>query len=416
MPDELTSAIQHHQRGQLDQAAEIYRRILAAQPDQPEAMHLLGVVAFQQGDAVRAAEWIGRAIGGIRRRRATMPTWPWPIARWAKWIGRSIAAAPRCGCSQTIPRRPTTSAWRLLDQGQAEAAAAQFRAGLAPAAELRHGLQATWAPPCDSRATSPGPWPTIARPCNSTPTWPRRGATSGRCCWSTVRSARPWNTARPRYGSARTWPRPKATLAMCSANWAGWTRPRSATRRPFACNRGRPWSTTTWARHCRKRASWRRPLNWYLRRPGTGPEHGPAALQPGQPPGTAGEILPRPLPATRSPCDSIPTTPRRTTGWAGWGTSWAGTKRPSERYRTAVRLKPDFAAAHCNLGTVREELNDFAEAEYCFREALRHDPQHAGAWSQLATLLGGKLPEGDLAAMRQLLADPELSDGKRGVL
>ena len=87
-----------------------------------------------------------------------------------------------------------------------------------------------------------------------------------------------------------------------------------------------------------------------------------------------------------------------------------------QRYRTALRLKPDFAAAHCNLGTVREELNDFTEAEYCFRQALRHDPQHAGAWSQLATLLGGKLPDSDLAAMRQLLADPELPDGKRGVL
>jgi tetratricopeptide (TPR) repeat protein len=87
-----------------------------------------------------------------------------------------------------------------------------------------------------------------------------------------------------------------------------------------------------------------------------------------------------------------------------------------ERYRTALRNKPELAAAHCNLGTVREELSDFADAERCFREALRHDPRHAGAWSQLATMLRGKLPEADLVAMRRLLADPDLTDGKRAVL
>ena len=87
-----------------------------------------------------------------------------------------------------------------------------------------------------------------------------------------------------------------------------------------------------------------------------------------------------------------------------------------DHYRAAVRLRPDFTPAHCNLGTLREELNDFAEAERCFRQALRFDSQYAGAWSQLATLLRDKLPDEDLAAMRQLLVDPDLTDGKRATL
>jgi hypothetical protein len=63
-----------------------------------------------------------------------------------------------------------------------------------------------------------------------------------------------------------------------------------------------------------------------------------------------------------------------------------------------------------------EELGNFAEAEGWFREALRHDIRQAGARAQLATLLRGKLPEDDLAAMCRLLADPYLSDGKRSAL
>jgi tetratricopeptide (TPR) repeat protein len=103
----------------------------------------------------------------------------------------------------------------------------------------------------------------------------------------------------------------------------------------------------------------------------------------------------------------------------GLGWVWheqGGYAEAQECYHAALRLKPDLAAAHCNLGTLREELSDFAGAENCFRAALQHDPRQASAWSLLATLLRTKLPEGDLAAMRRLLADPDLTDSKRALL
>src|SRR5262249_57765963 len=67
-------------------------------------------------------------------------------------------------------------------------------------------------------------------------------------------------------------------------------------------------------------------------------------------------------------------------------------------------------------GTVSEELGDFKDAENCWRSALRYDGRLAGAYSALATLLRGKLPDDDLVAMRQLLADPDLHDGRRSAL
>jgi cytochrome c-type biogenesis protein CcmH/NrfG len=61
MTDDLTTAIQYHQQGRLDQAARIYQSILARQADHPDALHLLGVAAFQQGHPEQAVELIGRA-------------------------------------------------------------------------------------------------------------------------------------------------------------------------------------------------------------------------------------------------------------------------------------------------------------------------------------------------------------------
>lgn len=60
----LTVAIDQHQAGQLQQAEVLYRQVLSAQPDNPDALHLLGVIAFQVGRHGAAIELIGRAIAG----------------------------------------------------------------------------------------------------------------------------------------------------------------------------------------------------------------------------------------------------------------------------------------------------------------------------------------------------------------
>lgn len=55
-------ALQHHQAGRLAEAEALYRQILAVQPTNADAMHLLGVLAQQVGRLDLAVEWIGRAI------------------------------------------------------------------------------------------------------------------------------------------------------------------------------------------------------------------------------------------------------------------------------------------------------------------------------------------------------------------
>ena len=85
-------------------------------------------------------------------------------------------------------------------------------------------------------------------------------------------------------------------------------------------------------------------------------------------------------------------------------------------YHRALELKPGFADAHSNLGKTLEEIGDLQGAEDSFRTALGHNSRFILAHFQLATLLGGKLPEQDLAVQRRLLEEQELTDAQRVLL
>jgi predicted O-linked N-acetylglucosamine transferase (SPINDLY family) len=66
----LTEGLAHHQAGRFAEAEARYRRVLQMQPSQPDALHLLGVLALQVGQHAVAVDLIRRAIG-VNRRVAT---------------------------------------------------------------------------------------------------------------------------------------------------------------------------------------------------------------------------------------------------------------------------------------------------------------------------------------------------------
>ncbi len=55
-------ALRLHQQGHIEEAEVAYQEVLAAQPNHPGALHLLGVIRQQQGRHREAVELIGRAI------------------------------------------------------------------------------------------------------------------------------------------------------------------------------------------------------------------------------------------------------------------------------------------------------------------------------------------------------------------
>ncbi|MDD2334985.1 MAG: tetratricopeptide repeat protein [Geobacteraceae bacterium] len=58
----LEFALRHHQAGNLQTAESIYQQILQLDPDNPEALHLLGVSAYQQQRYETACTLIGQAL------------------------------------------------------------------------------------------------------------------------------------------------------------------------------------------------------------------------------------------------------------------------------------------------------------------------------------------------------------------
>ena len=65
-----------------------------------------------------------------------------------------------------------------------------------------------------------------------------------------------------------------------------------------------------------------------------------------------------------------------------------------DSYKQALKIKPDYAEAYCNLGNALFERDDFDSALQSFQEALRIKPNYVGAYSNLGLIMQRK---GDVA-------------------
>ncbi len=59
---QLEKAVRLHRKGALDDARDLYQKILRDDPNNPNALHLLGLLCLAQGDSKSAESWISKAI------------------------------------------------------------------------------------------------------------------------------------------------------------------------------------------------------------------------------------------------------------------------------------------------------------------------------------------------------------------
>jgi protein O-GlcNAc transferase len=105
----LATALAHHQAGDLVEAAALYRRVLSANPRQKDALHLLGVLEFQEGRNESAIDLIGQAIA-IDGRQAMFHN---NLAAACRALGRFSEAC--AGYERAVQLKPDyVDAWSNL--------------------------------------------------------------------------------------------------------------------------------------------------------------------------------------------------------------------------------------------------------------------------------------------------------------
>ncbi len=84
----------------------------------------------------------------------------------------------------------------------------------------------------------------------------------------------------------------------------------------------------------------------------------------------------------------------------------------AEMYRRILTLRPGYAAAAINLGTIHYNLREFAMAEQLYRRATEADPEYALAFFDLGNVLDElkRLPDAISAYQRAIALVPQYAD------
>jgi tetratricopeptide (TPR) repeat protein len=421
MKPQFTTALQLFRDGDLAAAAGVCRQILDAHGEHPDAAHLLGVMRLREGATDDAVRLLGRAVAG----RPNSADFHLDLAEAYRAEGQAERAA---GCCRTALRlRPghpgalNTLGLALLDLGcPAEAVEALRQAvGQRPEFAAAHNNLGVALLATGRSAESPGvadealdhfrravaldpdfvparanlgrqlldrSWPDEALPHSEAatrlhPDDPDPHTDLGNVLWALGR----FSEARAEYLEAiRLGPDRAVPHANLGRLLRGEGRPGEAVAWLKAAAEIDPENPAFWEELAE--------LHWEM-------DAGPAAIDFWQ---RALALDPRRAAARNA---------------LGWAIQEEGRlAEAGECYREALRLRPDLAPAHLNLGVLHEEQGDMTAAEAAYREAIRLDPHYALAHSRLATLLRGKLPDADLAAVEERLAHPRTGDNPRARL
>lgn len=411
---ELEKALELHQKGQLDQAAQIYQAILDQQADQADALHLLGVICLQQGQPARAVELLGRVVA--RQPQAAIVHAR--LAEAYRALGQMDRAESCCRLAIQLQPQAVELIEQLglvlLGQGKSAAAAEQFRQVLAlqpgharahnslaaalqrvgrTAEALEHYRRAVELEPGLGEAHSNlgqlllelGRADEALAPCREAvrlrPDLPAAHLNLG----NVLRALGRFDETKVAYLEAL---RQVPNLALAMHN-LGQT----------LHEQGQLTDAVAWFRRALQHEPTFAPFHTSLAR----------AL-------SDLHQLDEAIVHYRLAVGIDPSCAEAHNGLGVVLTMQGRFQDALQSLRTALELKPDLASAHANLGTVLEQLGDLAGAEASFRAALGHDPGNASARGMLASLLRGRLPDDDLAQLRHALEHPPRRADDRAAL
>jgi tetratricopeptide (TPR) repeat protein len=444
----LAIAIQHHQAGRLQAAEQIYRQILALEPDHAEALHLLGVINAQSGDYQRAVDCISRALAvkpdwaeahnnlGNALREQGKPHEAVPFLQRALQLKPDFAEAHNnlgialknsgkldesLACyRRALELRPDYAEAQynlgnaLKDQGKLDESLACYRRALQlkPNHALAHNnLGRVWqirgklpeAVACYQRARDLNP--ALAEVHSNLGDALREQGKLDEamaCCRRALELNPNLAEAHVNLGNALN-DRGKRDEAVASYRRALELRPDFAEAH---CNLGNA---------LKEQGKLDKALLCYRRALELKPDYAEAHNNLGVVLNEQGK-LDEALACYRRALELKPDYAGAHSNLGAALNDQGKLEEAMACYRRALELNPDYAEAHGNLGVALEEIGDLQGAEESFRTALGHNSRFAFAHYKLAELLGGKLPQNDLAAQRRLLEEIDLTDAQRLLL
>lgn len=414
MNELLDQALALHRQGQLDAAELLYRRLLDDQPDHGEALHLLGVLTYQRGNYGEAARWLARAAQRLPASAIVFSNWS-EAARLSGDLATALQAARRAvELDPSVPEAHNHLGLALLAVGQREQAEAAFRQAVA----CRPAFALAW-------------------------------NNLGTVLRELGRTAEALDAFRHAVGAD-----PHLSLALSNLGQSILENGQREEAERYLrlaveldCRCAEAWSNLGNALRAQDKleeaiACYRQALSL---RPDLAMIHGnlgQALQQQGH--------LDEAIRCYARAAELDPASPRFETFWASALAEQENYAAAAEHYRKALALQPDHVEALQGLGMVLLEQGEFAaalqhfdaalrlrpgdaetlvsraaahaelghleQAQADYRAALQRDPEHAGAWSVLATQLRDRLPPEDVAAMEALLAREHLSDWRRALL
>jgi tetratricopeptide (TPR) repeat protein len=414
MDDTLTLGFRHHQQGRLDEAARLYQSVLTQRPGDPDALHLLGVVALQKGDYRRAAEQIGRAIA----RKPGSAVYHANLAEAFRSLGQLDRAADSCRTALHLQPDSAETANSLglvlLAQGRNEEAVAQFREALR--------LKPDYGTACNNLGNAlrllgdlDGALAHFGRATALDPELAEAHSNLGQLLLDRHQPHEALEHLRTAVRLCPNLAEARNNLGNALRETGRLAEARQSYAEALRINPSLAMTYNNMGQALHEENALNDAVAWYQRA---------IEIQPGVARfySNLASLL-----AESEKYDEALALYRRTLGLdPTWADAHCGLgnvrheqgqfEEAQAHYREALWHKPDLPAAHCALGMVREELGEFTDAECCWRTALRYDPRLAGAHALLATLLRGNLPDEDLAGIRQLLADTDLHQDRRSAL
>ncbi len=413
--DALARAIELHKEGRLGPAADLYRKVLDSDPDNPAALHWLGMLHNQQGDPAKGAELMGRAVA----LRPSVPAFHLNLAEAYRNLGEMRRALGSCRialqlapelpealCSyglalhamgrhdeaiehlhRALAARPDVAMIHsnlgmvLREVGRGDEALEHFRRAVGLAPELAQA-RASLAQVLLERGEPAEALEHAREAARLQPDLPNMHHTLGMALAALERPVDARAAFLEAVRLAPDVPGPHVQIGISLG-------------REGQLNEAVPWIKQATVLAPENPASWAHLAELHMER----------------------EEFEEAVPCWERLLTLVPEDRAGPLLSLGWALQQSGRlAEAGERYRAAAAINPGLPAVLLYLGGYHEDLGELAEAESAFRAAAAIAPAVPMPYSRLATLLRGKLPESDLDALELRLADPDLPPHPRARL